>query len=182
MELSKKTKKIVIFLLILNLLLGGVWWLISKKIDNNITKISDLEIELDHQLIREKQLNSAKRITLDTSVERNQLDQYFISPDGIVSFIKEIENLASIASVSIEIKSVGVKEYFIKEKESDVLELLNIDLDTVGNWAGNFYFLNLLESMPNELFIDKLSFNTSDGEDGFKNWNGKINIKVLKLK
>jgi hypothetical protein len=179
----KTTQRIVIYLLLLNIVLIGANWFISSKVNNNNIEISNLADELNQQLIKEKQLDSFKKIAEDTTAERGKLDSYFISPNGIVSFIKEIENLAFVAGVSIGINSVEVEEYLIKKRSSNTLELLDLELNFTGSWNNSFYFISLLEEMPYKIFIYKLDVDAQkDDQENTTGWKGLIGMKVLKIK
>jgi hypothetical protein len=183
MNFSQKTKSLVLFLLILNITLICIYWFVSRKITNNIGQISELATELDFQLDREGQLRSLRGITKDTEADRGTLDSHFVSPEGIVSLIKEVEGLASRSRLYIEIDSVGVEDYLIGENVDELIEILDVDLSTEGSWSSNFYFLSLLEQMPYRVSIVRLSFDAKKNTDGeVLTWEGIISLKILKLK
>jgi len=183
MNILNKTKNIIIVLIIVNLFLIWIYWFVSQKVSENTKRISDLSEELDLQLTREKQLKSFNDIVGDTTADRNKLDSYFVSPEGIVTFIEEIEGLALLAGLSVDIASVDVDEYFDSDKKSEIIESLNLGINTFGNWSDNFYFLNLLEGMPLNISVTRLNFDIRKNVvSKTLDWQGVIGLSVLKLK
>jgi len=183
MKIFNKTKNILIFLIILNLSAIGLYWFLSSQINKNTEMVSNSASELNIQVAKEKQLKLSRNIIDDTEADRNKLDSFFVSSDGIVSFIQEIENLADSAGLSIEIISVEVDDYVLNEKVDAVIEVLNLTLDVSGSWSGNFYFLNLLETMPHKINIGRLNLQARrDSKGRTTGWESIIGIEVLKLK
>jgi hypothetical protein len=182
-NLSKKTKGLIYFLITLNFGLLGLYWLFSIQVGSNISQISNLGEDLNFQLAKERQLKSMKNISRETQSERIELDSYFVSSDGIVSFIKEVEGLATLSGLEVEIDSVGTTEYFAGEDLSEILEILGLNLRVKGEWSSSFYFLNLLERMPYQVSFDQFSLEAENStEDEASNWKGRIGLKVLKIK
>ncbi|HJN62991.1 MAG TPA: hypothetical protein QGH03_02050 [Candidatus Paceibacterota bacterium] len=183
MNFSKRVKITILILILLNLILGGVYYSVFKEINKNSKQTLNLTNDFNLQLAKERQLKSFKNVTDDTVSDREKLDSNFVSSDGTVSFIKEIENLAAVSNLFIEIGSVAVEDYARDGRTSEVVEILSMNFTTGGAWSDNFYFLNLIESMPYKITINDFSVNTNKGVDGKTlNWEGSTGIKVLKLK
>ena len=183
MQILNKTRNILIFLIILNLLAIGLYWFLSNQINKNTEMISNSASELNIQVAKEKQLKLSKNIIDDTEADRNKLDTFFVSRDDIVSFIQEIESLASSAGISIEINSVEVNDYVLAGRVSEVIEVLNLTLSTNGSWSGNFYFLNLLETMPYKIDVSRLNLQSKiNSISKTTSWESFIGIEVLKLR
>jgi hypothetical protein len=178
-----KTQKNATILILLNIFLLAGYLVVSGEISNNNNQISSLTEELDRSLIKGKNLNLSRRITEETAIERDKLDSYFISSNDVVSFIKEIENLANLADVSIEINSVSIGDYVEEQKKSDVIEVLDLDINLSGSWSGSFHFISLLEEMPNKISVERLNLSAKESSNNkTTKWDGAIGLKILKLK
>src|SRR3989344_3459405 len=182
MNISKKTINLIILFLIINALLGTLSWFISDKTVENTEKIVGLNNELNQQLVKEQELKTFKEIIDDTSLDREKINSYFVSTDGSVALITEIERLADISDVSIKINSVLFTEYIGDNGKSENLEFLNLNLNTSSKWNNTFYFLSFLENMPYKIFIDSLNFTAKKNVDGATlNWDGAMSLRILKL-
>lgn len=184
MNSLKKTKNIAIWLLVLNLVFVGTYWIFSRKIAENNNQLLSLAEELNIQLNREKQLKSLKSIVAETEEDRKRLNSFFVSKEGIVSFISQIESIADLSGGSIEIDSVGVGPF---EEEgapkSEILEILSMNITSLGSWSDNFYFLNLLETMPFKVSIKRFSLEKEISKtESNDNWEGFFEIEIFKKK
>lgn len=181
-------KKIIIILSILSVVvvvLCAYLFMDIKRMDKTVSdRITGIESELE----KEKQLQSIRNLMNDTKSELGQIENFFIQPAGSVEFIELVESLAKIASIKMEIESVGID--IAKNKTSSSTESLRVSLKTEGSWVNNMHLLSLLESAPYKLTVD--SINLQKVEDGNKSsvgkeknsvyWTGNFIFRVLKIK
>lgn len=156
-----------------------------KRMDKTV---SDRMIGIESELEKEKQLQSIRNLMNDTKSELGQIANFFIQPAGSVEFIELVESLAKIASIKMEIESVGIDA--AKNKTSSSTESFRVSLKTEGSWANNMHLLGLLESVPYKLAFDSINLQkVKDGNgssiDKEKNsvyWTGNFIFRVLKIK
>lgn len=178
--ISSKTKKILIIVSIIaiSVLLFDIFFIFSiyKKRDSVAKPREDFLTEMT----KESQLVLIKKIIEETSAERTNLNLCFVNNDEVVDFIKSVELISKLAGVSIEMKSVGTEN-------SEVIRGVNVETLVVevvieGSWDGTFKFLSLIENIPYNTTIDRVSINKSAEEtnkDG--SWKSGFTIKVTKI-
>jgi hypothetical protein len=183
MNFSRKTINILILTIIFNIITASLYFYVSGMVNKNLEKISNLSNNLNTQLLKQEQFKLFKNIINETNLDREELDTRFISSDGLVSFITQVEALATLSGVSVDIGNVSVSEYLHQGSKSELLEFLNMSISVSGSWENNFYFLNLLESLPYNISIDSFNLQTGgDTDNKITKWNGAFDLKTLKIK
>lgn len=179
---SKKTKNLIIFLLILNIFSIVFFVLMFKHTNGLITESVLIENELKNEIKRDD-----ARVLMKEDLEKGQeyeieLKKYLIEKDGTVNFIKTLEQLVSSSSLKSNIKNVLNESY---DKGSTIgLDLIRINMDVIGEWKNIIYFLKLLENYPLKIDIKKVSLNMSStytiGGKNVSQWVGSFEFTVVK--
>lgn len=103
---------------------------------------------------------------------RAKIDSYVITPGTVVSFIEEVETLATHAKVTANIGRLDSKK-----------EPLLLELAVSGPYANIAYYVALLESSPRLVIIDNLSLiagaTAVGAKGGFPQWTAQIRARVL---
>jgi len=157
----------------------GFFLVIKQKVEATASK----ETELAGRESLEAQNRSLKLLLADVKPDIEKLSTRIIGPEGVVSFIEEIESLGKEIRVTTKIESVAIEP---NEKLKETHELLKLTVLTQGNWHSVFQFLTMMETLPYKTIIDGVTFNRrSGGEEGAAGgsvWNGSMTLRVLKQK
>jgi len=184
-----KTKKIIIALLVLNLVVFGACFYLFANIKKTDKIVSDRLIQIESGIKKEESLRSIKNLMNDTKEERERIADFFVQPNGAVDFIEMIDSLGGIAGVKLEVESVGV-EALKSETDADS-ESFRLSLKTKGSWDNTIHLLSLLESLPYQISFESARFQKISGESSPDNgkkiavssyWNGNFSFSALKLK
>ena len=110
----------------------------------------------------------------------SNLNLCFVNSNEVVDFIKSIELISEFSGVSIDIKSVGVGDSELIKNTN--VETLIVEFTTQGTWNGTFKFLSLVENIPYDITIDRMSINKfTDGENKKGFWRSNFTIKAIKI-
>lgn len=112
-----------------------------------------------------------------------KLDTFIVdnSQEGVVKFLKTLENASEISQteISIDLDVVQAKD---TEPEED-FERLNLKLEVIGDWDNLFHFLNLLENLQYQTKINELNFSFVPAIGEIRQyWKGQINMEALRMK
>ena len=178
-----KRDKLLIIIIILGVVILAIFsfsyyfYSNMKSIGNNLQDLSEKSAE--EVLIKEE----IKNLNISTSVLKPQIEEInslFISPQGQVSFIDEVESLAKYLDLKIEINSVDIDSNEVVSGQG--LAILKMKVTVVGTWVGNYKFLYYLENLPYSIDIRQMSLsNLSDSSQKISTdiWRGIFDIKVL---
>jgi len=188
------TKKIFFGALTFSIVSLGLYGLLFWEIRTKGQEISSLRVEADTDVKKDGTLRAAKASLVKNKELIERMDSYFISRDGVVAFIEELEKLGKDTGVLLSIGSVSAEND--SKMKDDFKETLRIRLEASGPWANLFYFLSILESLPYRAQVDqmtvsllgasdKLSFGSELGprlQGKEEIWKGTFELTILKLK
>lgn len=120
-------------------------------------------------LLRERSnhARSLENILTDTEAEQTAVAARFVDPDGVAGFLDALETTAQYANVLFEVTDV-------EETLGGGREVLRVSATSEGVWGDTLHALELIETLPFALAIDKVSL-TQGGEHG---WTAQISIEV----
>lgn len=124
---------------------------------------------------RDAHTQTVRRVVRDTESERAEIDSYFLKEEEIVTFLEDIEALGVHVGAPVTVQSVAVEEAVDKDERIIPLRLV---LQSEGTLQELFYMLQLLETFPAALRVEKIQV-TQDAEE--RTWNGTFHIIVLRL-
>lgn len=138
---------------------------------------------------KENLASMAKRITA-TAPERQKLDGYFISKDGVVPFLNFIQSLGTQNELRLKILSVDVVP---ADPASDIFEIAKISFEARGVWGNVYRMAALSELMPQGVSVDRVDIvkmeDTASQVEAQKKappkdpeWQVHVNLSILKLK
>ncbi|MEK7179851.1 MAG: hypothetical protein AAB706_00060 [Patescibacteria group bacterium] len=185
----------IIALIILNIIVFGGYafaFFSMKAIQENM---SLLQNEVETSVKKNDTLHSIEAILRDSNSDIEKLQSYFIAPGGIVAFIETIEAQAEVSGVETVIDYVNVEG----DGQSKVVggkEIVRLRLSTKGSWENSTHFLSLLEKVPFQINLERVSFIYSPESESSlsfappkgtklpvkKSWKGSIDLTSLKLK
>lgn len=182
METSKNHMKLTntqtrtIAALIGVLVLFGIYSTLFIVIKNKNNHISVLQNQVDIEVRKDQRLHSIKQLVADLDKDIKQIDTYFISEDGVVDFLENLEALGSVADVSVGVNSVSIDE---STDTGLPYELLKIDFVARGSWENVMQLISLLETFPLGIVIERMQLEHLSDQSS---WQANIRFTVLKLK
>ncbi|MDD5032920.1 MAG: hypothetical protein PHC85_02280 [Candidatus Pacebacteria bacterium] len=173
--MGKGRKKFIISLALIALLnmalVSAIYFLLSAEYKKK-AKVDELKTSI---LINEKRIENTKRLEdqlAEAKEEKEKIESVFLDKDNLIKFIQELESLAKIANVDMEMKSVemgfgsvGAKPFF--------------SFTAAGDFSDIYRFLVLIENDPYQIKISRLQLqNLVEG----KKWEAGFSVRLLSFK
>lgn len=175
---SRRTKLILILIIVADIASGVFLWFMSDKFWQFGDKVVSIKNEINTAKNQDIYIRLIKKTLKDTSEKRAALDRYFVGPDGVVSFIKELEASAKKLGLTAATLSVGIES---GDESLSYRENLRVVLKTAGSWDKMVRFVDALDNLPYHLTVNLSDLSLA--EDGKKTlWSGVYEINVIKLK
>jgi Tfp pilus assembly protein PilO len=170
-----RIKKLLIAIIVLNVLVLGSYVFVLDVI-KGIAKENALTLQkVKTQSVQKEKLNQQKGVVSRTRKSREKLADYFFKKDNIVSFIEDVEGLATQALVFTEFESVNLVE-------NGQNSILTLTFRSTGEFQNIIHFFSLFESLPYTILFDKVfvekggrSFR-ADGPNG--SWNLSVSAHI----
>jgi len=177
MKLSNINKKIILsagLIFAINAFAIGALLFINMTVKemNNRVAIAKNEI-----ILEEKKANEARALKeslSNLSIRKEKLDSVFIEQKDVLSFIKEIENLAKESGVDMEFRSVDISKNDSGEKPI-------FQFKATGPFSGLFYYLVLLENIKYQIVFDNITFQKIGGSGNKTDlkWEATFSVRLL---
>lgn len=172
-KIRKKTQIVLIFVFALNVAAllgyGGALYVFKEKKDVVGVLAENIETEI---FVRENTL-SLQRLIDNTERERAQIASYFVTNDGTIELIEEIEALGAHASTTLEVKNVDI----VDEKDTKVLHM---GFSALGSWESIMYLTGLIEHLPYAVEITRIRLQDMNRETSM--WQGDIDFVVTSVR
>lgn len=152
----------------------GVYATLFIIIKNKNNQISILQNKVDIEVRKDQRLHSTKQLTSDLSEEFVQVDKHFVSADGVVGFLEDLENLGRKSGASVSVNSVSVNE---NAGNGLPYEPLQIEFAARGSWKSVLHLISLLETFPLGITVSRMHL-----EKNLNSWQLNTSFSVLKLK
>lgn len=178
MGLSARTKSIAIVSVVTACISVAALGFLVDRIFRVNRAIGELSQSIEAESQRDSQLRSLQTLLQDLGAEEAALNRRFIDPEGVVTFIELLEDLAVDAQGTVEVVSVGIEP----EEDASPHEWLRMALRFDGTWQELFHFVVLLESAPYAVKLDQVSLSQSEDEETAGVWEGAFVIRAAKLK
>lgn len=181
-----KTKKILLIVILLNLVVAGFYYHLFSKIREKNEHIALIENNIMAESVKANMLALAKTQVTETAAKREALDGFFIKTDSVVPFLNYIQTLAAHTNVKLKISNVSIEPI----NDNNSFEILRLNLEASGEWQNLYRFGAQIELMPYKVLLVKADLekgvevlnsnkNTSLEEPP---WKGSFALGVLKLK
>lgn len=175
MRLSKTQAKVIVTFLGV-LLSFGIYSGLFIVIKNKNNQISALQNQVDVEIRKDQRLRSIKQLIIDLREDSRQIDTYFVSKDGVVNFLEDLEALGSISDISVGVNSVSVGKNIDNEFS---YELLKIEFAARGVWSSIIQLISLLETFSLGITIERMQLEKLPNSSF---WQVNTSFSVLKLK
>ena len=141
--------------------------------------VSDLSQKLEQESKQGQELKQSVTLLNQITPQIDVINSYFVSADGEVAFIDDIENRAKNLSLAPEINSVQIDK--TKELSAKGLEYLTLNLAVKGKWSNVYKFVTLLPNLPYQIIVTQADIaNQSEGTSSAAVWQGSFTLRVVK--
>lgn len=167
----KDKKRFIIFIVLIigiNAIAAAIWWFVFSGILKERDDISQLRFEADKV---EKRLNNARSLgslLKDVEKDTEEISAIFLNSKNIVKFIEELEFLNQKAGTALAIRAMELPGQTQIENPRFLFQVK-------GSFRNLFHYLSLLEDLPYQISLDKVSLTKLEGDD----WQIDFEITLL---
>ena len=173
-----KMKQWILVLAFLNLAALALCVFLFLEVKKKNERVSVLVNEISLRSKQDSAFRSVKAVVGETADLREKVNSYFVGRDGVSTFLELVESIGRESGADVSIKSVDL----LASPDSTAHATLSLSVESIGAWGIQLQFLSLVELLPFEVRVDRVSFSeTVEKENGFPVWVGAISFKVLKL-
>ncbi len=132
--------------------------------------------ELAGDVRREESMHALSGLLEDLSGETAMLDAFFVSPDGAVGVIENIETLSSVVGVPVVVSDVHIEDQDATTGEG----MLSMNVAASGSWRSMTHLLTLLDALPFQSKLESatLTLADADSDDAGVRWSFRGLLKV----
>lgn len=158
--------------LVLGIIAAELFYAKTFKLENEISVLNQSVRDLE---LQESKVLSSRQIASPSINNAKELDQYFISDKGALDFVKYIEGLAASSGLTSKIDVLDeVADPLLAEQGK---EFFKAAIRTNGTYNNSRIFLNLIESLPYNVKINRVDLRRS-GDAG--SWTLLVDFSVVK--
>jgi Tfp pilus assembly protein PilO len=187
MTLHFSTKKLLVAVAVLDACaIGGYFFALNSLWAQN-GEAQDVSAQVSSYSDTNAKLSSLQFSLKSAEQGMKEVNEYYIPADGAVDFISVIETLAKTRGLTISVDSVDTSD--VDAGTKDFQERLVLRLKTEGSWAETEQFLQLIENLPYNVYIEGADLSKIDvsavggiAKTGAVHWKGEFQVSALKLK
>lgn len=178
MKSSFSTFLLLLFSGVSIFLVAGAYGFLYFKILSYQRDLAELQTEVANSFAEERQNKSLGALVRETAEERALIDRHLVSPEGVVAFIEEVENLGRKSGVTLEVRGVDV---VAETSGGSVIENLLLTLSGGGSYERAARFASLVENIPYVSRVTKFSLERREGTTKSPQWDAQLTLQVIKL-
>lgn len=176
-------KKRTINLLILNFCIAiaiwGLYFYFLKHIKETNNSLGEMKHKIVFAMKKEQAISNLRNRIQNNFKDGVDLNEFLIRSDQTAEFIQNIESFGPLTGTRIETQSVSTEEAVGFPGGVDFLRVIfNIE----GQKSAVLKGINLIESLPYNLKINKLSFARSGDGTSTSKWSANLDLILVKLK
>lgn len=153
MNRKKSTKKVILFIAVVNLVVATILGVLSFQVKSIIAETMETNQKIGSTMARLESLDVLERSVENTKDDQESLNRYLVKESETIDFMALVEELAYPSGAMVNIESANTKT---TEDENTVFEL---SVSAVGSFREVYHVLTLLESMPYKIVIMNASMN-----------------------
>lgn len=163
----KRILQTALAMLAVNLVALAGWWLFYRTINSSGLKLETLRREISTAEAKQKNIKALAQTLGEISEKKSEINRVFVDEKSVIKFIEALEEMASVAGVSMEIPSASLPA---KIEDGGPSFTLNLE----GSFGRLFRFLSLVEKMDYQLKAESARFSVPEDAD----WNAQIKIRL----
>jgi len=180
--MSNTVKKLLVASSIFFIFAGGTYGGLYYMIYSEAGEVVAVEDSISRALAREQALINAQTILINTESERERLDSFFVSSDGVVSFLEEIEKLGDLTKAEITVSQVEIVPVGNGgENQEELFEELLLTIQAEGAFSEVAHTLSVIEGLPLYVQVKQLSLSQTLSEEEGSAWRALMIFSVTKL-
>lgn len=149
---------------------------LSYLINNANALLTEQKIQRERAETQRQELDSLVKLVEETTSEREELSNYLLSDDEVITFLALIETLGREQDVELKTNSLTVVD------KNGFFEELQLQVSVDGSYDSVLHLLTLFETLPYQSFVSNVSLSRAVDE-GFSNaWSGTFRLHVTKFK
>lgn len=166
--MKEKLLKTAVFVLIINFAAAFGWWWTYNQIKKEGGGIEILNKEIADADSKQKNIKNLEQTLKSIGDQRVKINSIFADEKSVVRFIEDLEKLALVSGVALEINSAS-----LPAKTDDGGP--SFDLAASGEFGRLFKFLSLVEKMNYQIKMDRAGFDLS----GKGPWKTSMRLRML---
>lgn len=174
---TRNSKLVGIALGSLVLLVGalGVYGWLFLAVQDNVRSITLASEETQLLTTQNEHTQTVRRVVRDTKTQRATLQDFFVTQEGLVPLLEEVEQIASYTGAELSVQSVDAGKAIDKDA---LLTPLTLQLKAIGSFAQVMHVLALLETFPTVSFIEKMRLAQHSTDD---QWEGTYEVTLIQI-
>lgn len=141
-------------------LLAGIYVGALVFLSRTQKAVASQATELAGDARHEESMHILSALLKDLSGETTKLDAFFVSPDGAVGVIEDLEALSSVVGVPITVSDVRIEDQDAKTGEGT----LSMNVAASGSWRSMTHVLTLLDALPFQGQLGSVTLTLIDAE------------------
>lgn len=176
-----KTRLWCLLSFLLLLLVVGVNIFLNFKYRTLLAEVNEFSLKISQSKAQSNELIAIETNIRSTVLNKEKLNSFFVSRDGIIAFIENLEALMKQSNVIGEVKDVSDK---ISVAGPNGATYFDFTVSFYGNWSSITQYLALIENLPYLISIESLnlSYGAIEGAnkvDKSNNvWKAILSLKV----
>jgi Na+-translocating ferredoxin:NAD+ oxidoreductase RnfG subunit len=155
---------------------AAVYFWLFAKVQDTVAQAARTTEEAQVLTITNDRTQTVRRIVRDIQQERNELNTYFVTEDGIVTFLEDVENLTADTGAEVRVQSVAEGSPIDKD---GMVASLQVTIALQGTFQEVFHSLALLEKFPKAMTMREVRIIQNPTEA--RMWKAEVNIYVTKI-
>ena len=179
-------KVLIIAVLLVVCALGSYIYTFYTLMDIN-NKVVELAAEVSMYSETNDKLSALQFALKNAQQGMKEIDEYYVPADGAVDFISVVETLAKTEGITMSVDSVNT--FDVDAGSKDFQERLVLQLKTEGPWAETEQFLQLIENLPYNVYLEEADLSklvilpvAGMPKPIAGRWKGEFQLSALKLK
>ena len=181
MKRTSTTNNYLLVLILLNIFLAliGLFVLFDFR-NNRLVEIDNLNAQLRSLQGMSTRATNLRLAVKDSKEKRDKLSLYFITKKTVLTFVKELESIASRAGVILKLNSLSIVK---EEKQQDKPSYLKLSVRASGGFSELFRFLTILEDLPYRVRFNTVGISKLESKAGFEKpvapWFGDVDFDLI---
>jgi Tfp pilus assembly protein PilO len=157
MKISSSYRSLMVLSVIFTLVFASAWQYIVYKSYSMKSDIAMIASQAQESTARGAYLLSLKGTLTDLKGDLAQIDNRFVTRDGIPGVIDDIEARAQQMGVKVDVGSVNLEE----ATDPTAPHALKLHVSGSGSWRGDMSFISTVESLPYTAKVENLDMAVS---------------------
>lgn len=180
--MNNKTTQLLIVVAVLTVIACGGFYFMLHKIKATNASSQTLKNELVELQIKTLKMESLRQVAISGKDVLTQIQKFIIEAGKEVDVVQKLESLANASGLEYNTDEIAAEEY--AQLAAQHKEFLHIKLTTTGSWKNTQRFMSLIENLPYNVKINKLTMTLSDGNGSqdSSQWKTQFDISLVKKK